>query len=128
MGGPEIGVGVASGIAPLRALRASHRLKEMIATAATPIMLKVIQGVAIIEAKRDDMSSVDDPPPILRSRLKLVEVKRSARVTVNRISRVTWTVVYEQQYPFVGTWVVLTLCIVMVPFRRLLASRSLPLS
>lgn len=96
MGGSEIGVGVASGSAPLRARLASHRLKETIAATATPMMLKVINGVAIIEAKIDDMSSVDPPFLILWSRLKLVEVKCSARVTVARMSRVTWTVVYVQ--------------------------------
>src|SRR5437016_6101762 len=85
--------GADSGIALLRSLRVSQRLKAIIAPAATPATPIVIQGVAVIAANIDDMSRVDAPFLILWSRLKLVEVNCSARVTVSRMSRVTWTVV-----------------------------------
>src|SRR5439155_6530846 len=93
VGGAETGAGADSGIALLRSLRVSHRLKAIIAPAATPATLRVIQGVAVIAANIDDMSRVDAPFFILWSRIKLVEVKCRVRVTVSRMSRVTWTVV-----------------------------------
>ena len=71
-----------------------QRLKARIAVATIPMKPRALQGVANIEASIDVMSMVDDPFLILWSRLKLVEVRCSARVTVDRISRVTWTVVY----------------------------------
>jgi len=71
----------------------SQRLKAIIAPAATPATLRVIHGVAVIAANIDDMSRVDAGFFILWSRLKLVEVKCRARVTVSRMSRVIWTVV-----------------------------------
>ena len=52
---------VASGIALLRTLRESQRLKAMIAVATTPMKPRVFHGVANIEASIDDMSIVDDP-------------------------------------------------------------------
>jgi len=57
--------GVASGIALLRTLRESQRLKAMIAAATTPMKPRALQGVAKIEASIDDMSMVDDPFLIL---------------------------------------------------------------
>ena len=57
--------GVASGIALLRILRESQRLKAMIAVAITPMNPRALQGVANIEASIDDMSMVDDPFLIL---------------------------------------------------------------
>jgi hypothetical protein len=57
--------GVASGIALLRILRESQRLKAMIAVATNPIKPRALQGVANIEASIDDMSMVDDPFLIL---------------------------------------------------------------
>jgi hypothetical protein len=68
----------------------------MIAAATTPTKPRAVHGFANIEASIDDMSMVDDPFLILWSRLRLVEVNCSARVTVSRISRVTWTEVYAQ--------------------------------
>ena len=66
----------------------------MIAAATTPTKPRALHGVANIEASIDAMSLVDDPFLILWSRLRLVEVKCSAMVSVSRMSRVTWTVVY----------------------------------
>ena len=93
MGGPGVGVGVVSGIALLRILRASQRLKAMIAAATAPMKPRALHGVAKIEESIDVMSMVDDPLLILWSRLRLVEVSCSARVTVSRMSLVTWIVV-----------------------------------
>ena len=104
----------------------------MIAAATTPTKLSALHGVVNIEPSMVCMSMVDDPFLVLWSRLRLVDVKCSAMVSVSCMSRVTWTVVYVQgkvrQMPFVGTWVLVSLCIVMVPFAELLASRSLFLS
>jgi hypothetical protein len=75
VGDSETGAGVVSGIAPLRTLRASQRLKAIVDPAITPTTLIVIHGVATIEANIDDTSLVDPPFLILWSRLKLVEVK-----------------------------------------------------
>jgi len=63
--GPGAVAGVASGIALLRTLRASQRLKATIAAAATPMKPRVVHGVANIEARIDDMSMVDGPFLIL---------------------------------------------------------------
>jgi hypothetical protein len=63
--GPVAVLGVASGIAVLRTLRASQRLKAIIAVATTPMNPRALHGVAKIEASIDDMSMVDDPFLIL---------------------------------------------------------------
>jgi len=65
VGGPGAVAGVASGIALLRTLRESQRLKAMIAVATTPMNPRALQGVANIEARIDDTSIVDDPFLIL---------------------------------------------------------------
>ena len=96
VGGPISGAGAASGPAFLRDFRASQRLKAMIAAATTPTKLRALHGVANIEASMDCMSTGEAPFLILWSRLRLVDVKCSAMVSVIRMSRVTWTVVYIQ--------------------------------
>ncbi len=53
--------GVASGIALLRTLRESQRLKAMIAVATIPMKPRALHGVANIEASIAVMSMVDDP-------------------------------------------------------------------
>ena len=65
MVGPGAVLGVASGIALLRALRESQRLNAMIAVATNPMKPRALHGVANIEASIDDMSMVDDPFLIL---------------------------------------------------------------
>jgi len=59
--GPGAVLGVASGIALLRTLRASQRLKAMIAVTTNPMKPRALHGVAKIEASIDVMSVVDDP-------------------------------------------------------------------
>ena len=94
MDGP--GVGIVSGIALLRTLRANHRLKAKIAAATAPMKPRVLHGVANIEESIDVISVVDEPFLILWSRLRFVEVRCSASVTASLMSLVTWTVVYAQ--------------------------------
>ena len=65
MVGPGAVVGVASGIALLRTLRESQRLKAIIAVATSPMKPRALHGVANIEASIDDRSMVDDPFLIL---------------------------------------------------------------
>ncbi len=61
MVGPGAVLGVASGIAALRTLRESQRLKAMIAVATNPMKPRALHGVANTEASIDDMSMIDDP-------------------------------------------------------------------
>ena len=58
-------VGVASGIALLRTLRASQRLKTTIAVATIPMKPRALHGVANTDASIDAMSMLDDPVLIL---------------------------------------------------------------